>query len=58
MAETPYIATQDIAIAPGVFAHRVGEVVPAENVKANGWESLVARAGTKAADKAVDAAQS
>lgn len=49
MAEPVYIATEDIAVSAGVYAHRKGEVVPADNVSANGWEAKVAKAGTKAA---------
>lgn len=34
-------ATEDIYVARGVRAHVKGDAVPAENVKANGWEDLV-----------------
>lgn len=37
-------------------AHNPGDPVPAENIKVNGWEDGVARVGTKAAEKAADAA--
>ena len=37
-----YRAITDIRISGGVYAHRVGDVVPDENVKANGWEDKVA----------------
>lgn len=55
MAEKPYIATQDIFVAANIRAHRAGDVVPDENVKANGWEALVSREGTKAATEAQSA---
>lgn len=51
-----YVAVQDIYVG-GACAHRAGDVVPAENVKANGWEALVARRGTKAAEAAQEPAE-
>ena len=53
MADTRYIATADIAAAPGVFAFRKGDVVPAsavENLKAH---DKVASERTKAAKEVV-----
>lgn len=38
---TDPIAKVDIFVTAGVCAHRAGSPVPAENVKANGWEELV-----------------
>lgn len=53
-----YVATEDLFVARGVRAHNKGDVVPAANVKANGWEDKVARPTTKAAkDAKADAAQ-
>ncbi len=50
MAE-PYIATE--ALFVGIIrAHNPGDVVPDDNVKANGWEAGVARQGSKAANEA------
>lgn len=43
-----YIATADIYISAGVRAHKKGDVVPSENVKANGWESFCSPQVTKA----------
>ena len=40
MAEQYRRALTDIFVSKGVRAHRAGELVPARNVKANGWESL------------------
>lgn len=56
MAETVYIATQDIYVGAGVAAHRKGDVVPAENVAANGWGDSVAGPDTKAAKAAKEPA--
>ena len=55
MADKPYIALDDIFIAPHIKAHNKGDVVPADNVQRNGWEKLVAHEGTKAAEAAVPA---
>jgi hypothetical protein len=53
MAETKdKVATQPLFIGRA-RAHNVGDVVPAENIEANGWEEKVATVGTKAADKAL-----
>lgn len=46
-----YIAKEPIYF-DGVLAHDTGHEVPAENVKAQGWEDLVVRPGTKTAAKA------
>lgn len=43
-----YVAREDIPFG-SVFAHRRGDSVPADNVKANGWEDLVVGPNTKAA---------
>ena len=48
MAEKTYIATQEIFVGTA-RAHNVGDEVPAENVKANGWEDLVVGSDTKTA---------
>ena len=48
----PYIATKPIFVGTAL-AHAVGDEVPAENVKANGWEDSVSRADSKAAKEAV-----
>ncbi len=57
MATTgPQIATETIYFGD-IVAHYPGEVVPDENVKLNGWEKFVSRAGTQAAAKAVDSAR-
>lgn len=54
----PYIALEDLFVAPYVKAHNKGEVVPDDNVKRNGWTKLVAREGTDAAEEvATDAAE-
>ena len=54
MAETqPYVAVENIYLGNSV-AHFKGEVVPDENVEYNGWQKLVARLGSKTAEKAVD----
>lgn len=59
MADTkPYRALVDIDVATGVRAFNKGEVVHDDLVKANGWEHLVSREGTKAADTAVTEAAS
>lgn len=46
-----FIAKEKIYV-DGVLAHDVGHEVPAENVKLHGWQDLVARPETKAAEKA------
>ncbi len=51
MAE-PYIATKPIHVGTAL-AHAVGDEVPAENVKSNGWEDSVSRASSKSAKEAV-----
>lgn len=51
-----YIATAPIFVGYA-RAHNVGDVVPEENVKANGWEDLVSREDSKAAKVAVKSAQ-
>lgn len=51
----PFIATAPIFIG-FARAHNVGDEVPESNVKANGWEHLVSRLGTKAASDALAAA--
>jgi hypothetical protein len=52
------IAKENISFH-GVLAHAKGDRVPPDNVKANGWESLVVKPDTKAAEKAAaDAAES
>lgn len=55
MAEKTYIAKEDIFFGTA-RAHNAGDVVPAENVKANGWEHLVVTEGTKAAKEARESA--
>lgn len=45
-----FIATADIYVGTAL-AHAAGDTVPAENVDLNGWQDLVAREGTKAADE-------
>lgn len=55
MADTVYIATQDIYAAPGVLAYTKGSVVPGsavENLKA---QESVASNRTKAAREAIEA---
>ncbi len=47
-----YIATKPILVGTAL-AHAVGDEVPAENVKVNGWEDSVSRGGTKSAQEAV-----
>ncbi len=55
MAESKnFIATAPLFVGTA-RAHNPGDVVPAENVKAHGWEDGVAREGTKAADTAAGA---
>jgi hypothetical protein len=56
MAETTYIATEDIYVAAGVAAFRKGNVVPAAVVENLGIKDKVASATTKAAQAAVKAA--
>jgi len=49
------VATSDIPFGDpgrGVYAHRAGDRVPAENVKANGWEDYVASPTSAAGKKA------
>lgn len=48
-----YIAKEPLFVGLA-RAHNPGDVVPDENVKANGWEDGVVKAGTKAAEKALD----
>ncbi len=55
MAE-PFIATEPLFVG-NARAHSPGDVVPDDNVKRNGWESGVARKGTKAANAAQDIAE-
>lgn len=50
MAE-PFIATKKIFYGTAL-AHDVGDEVPAENVRLNGWEDSVSRASSKAAKEA------
>lgn len=52
-APEPYVAIENIYLGNSI-AHFVGEVVPDENVEHNGWQKLVARHGSKTAEKAVD----
>lgn len=47
----PYIATKPILVGTAL-GYAVGDEVPEENVKNNGWEDSVSRAGSKAADEA------
>lgn len=52
---TDQVATSDIPFGDpgrGVFAFRAGQSVPADLVKANGWESYVASPSSKAAQQA------
>ena len=48
----PFIATKPIFVGTAL-AHAVGDVVPDENVKANGWEDSVSREDSQAAKDAV-----
>jgi hypothetical protein len=48
-----YIAKEPLFVGTA-RAHNPGDVVPDENVKANGWEDSVVKEGTKAAQKALD----
>jgi hypothetical protein len=48
-----YIATVPLFVGTA-RAHNPGDVVPEENIKANGWQDSVVKAGTKAAEKALD----
>lgn len=50
-----YIAT-DALFVGNARAHNPGDPVPEENIKANGWEDSVAKAGTKAATEALESA--
>lgn len=52
---TDFVATEPLFVGTA-RAHNVGDPVPADNVKANGWEDSVAKAGTKAAEKAAESA--
>jgi hypothetical protein len=47
-----YIAKEPLFVGTA-RAHNVGDVVPDENVEANGWQDSVVKSGTKAAEKAV-----
>lgn len=47
----PYIATTQLFVGYAL-AHNPGDEVPADAVKANGWEDGVAHEGTKAAEHA------
>ena len=49
-----YIATQTLFVGMAA-THQPGDVVPEENIKPNGWEDSVVKAGTKAAEKAQEA---
>lgn len=52
------VATSDIPFGDpgrGVYAFRVGQPVPADLVKENGWEDLVASPSSKAGQTAVAA---
>lgn len=51
MADWP-VAT-DTLIFDGVIAHNPGDRVPPSNVERNGWQDSVAKANTKAAEKAI-----
>lgn len=54
-----HIAVSDVPFGDpgrGVYAFRAGQSVPAELVKANGWESYVASPNSKAAQQATAAA--
>ncbi len=54
MAESkPYVATAPLFVGTS-RAHNPGDLVPAENVERNDWQDGVARAGTKAADAAIE----
>jgi hypothetical protein len=57
MANEPdfYVATSPLFVGTAL-AHNVGDLVPAENVKANDWHDGVARPGTKAAEVAEEPA--
>ena len=50
-----YIATEPLFVG-NARAHNIGDVVPDENVKANGWQDSVSREGTKAATEALEGA--
>ena len=53
MSTSPqFVALEDLYVSFGVRAHRKGDVVPAENVEANGWRDKVQHAGTKGAEAA------
>ncbi len=53
MADTTYIATDDIYAAPGVLAYTKGSVVPVSAVENLKVHELVASDRTKAAAEAV-----
>lgn len=44
-----YVADVDIYVSAGVRAHKKGDVVPSDNVKANGWDALCSVVVVKAA---------
>jgi hypothetical protein len=50
-----FIATEPLFVG-NARAHNPGDIVPEENVEANGWQDSVAKVGTKAADQALEAA--
>jgi hypothetical protein len=50
-----FIATEPLFVG-NARAHNPGDIVPDENVEANGWQDSVAKVGTKAADQALEAA--
>lgn len=52
----PFIATEPLYVGMA-RAHSVGDEVPDDNVQRNGWQSGVARAGTKAANEAMGIAE-
>jgi hypothetical protein len=52
--EPDFYIAKDVITFDGGRAHNPGDPVPAENVKRNGWEDLVVRPGTKAAEQAVE----
>lgn len=52
MTDTTKIATEDIQVAPGVYAFRKGDVVPASVVDSLGIKDKVDSESTKAATAA------
>jgi hypothetical protein len=50
-----YVATEPLFVG-NARAHNPGDIVPEENVEANGWQDSVAKVGTKAAEKALESA--